>query len=271
MASARLWFLAAVAGQWIFVYYIVAFYGGSALSGDLANWGLVLDRGIVDNDFAGNLAIAMHVFLAAIILVGGPLQFFLGTILTGGGPLQNIQKVQTGARYFHHVNGRIYMAAVFITSLAGLYMLWIRGTDDGIITLAGLSLDAVLVILFAAIALRHAITGNIDAHRRWILRLFMVVSAVWFIRVGTMLWIVIHKGNPVGLDMETGTGLFVDIMIFAQYLVPLAILELYLYTKERTGAPARFAMAATLVVLTLAMSVGIMAAAQGMWLPAARL
>ncbi|MBI2969669.1 MAG: hypothetical protein HYY36_02895, partial [Gammaproteobacteria bacterium] len=37
-AAARFWFVTAVAGQWIFVYYIVSFYGGAAAQGNLAAW-----------------------------------------------------------------------------------------------------------------------------------------------------------------------------------------------------------------------------------------
>jgi hypothetical protein len=35
-AAAAFWFLAAVFGQWMFVVYILAFYGRSVVEGDLA-------------------------------------------------------------------------------------------------------------------------------------------------------------------------------------------------------------------------------------------
>ncbi|MBN4046625.1 hypothetical protein JYU02_01350 [bacterium AH-315-P15] len=54
---------------------------------------------------------------------------------------------------------------------------------------------------------------------------------------------------------------------FGQYLVPLAILELYLRTQDRAGARGKFAMAAGLLVVTALMGVGIYAATMGMWLP----
>ncbi len=37
-------------------------------------------------------------------------------------------------------------------------------------------------------ALRYALARNIDAHKRWAVRTFIVVSGVWFFRVGLMLW-----------------------------------------------------------------------------------
>ncbi|HEV7573636.1 MAG TPA: hypothetical protein VGQ21_19235 [Thermoanaerobaculia bacterium] len=36
--AARLWFAIAVAGQWMFAYYIAARYGGPALRGDWKVW-----------------------------------------------------------------------------------------------------------------------------------------------------------------------------------------------------------------------------------------
>ena len=71
--AATFWFLVAVLGQWVFVYYIVTFYGNSAVQGDFEAWNKVLPHGIIPGDTMGNVAIAMHLFLAAVITVGGPL------------------------------------------------------------------------------------------------------------------------------------------------------------------------------------------------------
>ncbi len=51
--SAVFWFLTAVIGQWIFVLYIVAFYGGSAVQGDFEAWSKVLPVGIIAGDTMG--------------------------------------------------------------------------------------------------------------------------------------------------------------------------------------------------------------------------
>jgi hypothetical protein len=42
---------------------------------------------------------------------------------------------------------------------------------------------------------------------------------------------------------------------------------LFLHTENRTPAPGKFAMAAGLLILTIAMGIGIFGAALGMWLP----
>ncbi len=250
--ATRFWFLIAVAGQWMFAYYVAAFYGGSAVRGDLQAWNKVMPHGHVPGDTMGNLAIAMHLFLAVIIIVGGPLQL--------------IPQIRSHAPAFHRWNGRIYMPAVFLTSIAGLYMVWSRGTVGDVVQHMGITLDAILIMVFAVLALRYAMAREITTHRRWALRLFMVVNGVWFFRVGLMFWIVVNQG-PVGFDPKTFTGPFLSFWAFADYLLPLAILELYLRTKERAGATGRFSMAIALFVLTVAMGTGIVVATMGMWLP----
>jgi hypothetical protein len=251
--ASRFWFLIAVAGQWMFAYYVAAFYGGAALRGDLQAWNKVMPHGYVPGNTAGNLAIAAHLFLAFVIIVGGPLQL--------------IPQIRSYAPAFHRWNGRFYIPAVFATSMAGLYLVWGRGRDGGdLVQYLGITLDAILIMVFAILAVRYAMARKIQTHRRWALRLFMVVNAVWFFRIGLMFWVAVNKG-PVGFDPKTFTGPFLTFWAFADYLLPLAILEIYLRTKERGSATGRFAMAVALFVVTLAMGTGIVVATMGMWLP----
>lgn len=252
-SAARLWFVVAVLGQWMMAFYVAAFYGGSALRGDIEAWSKVLPRGYVAGDTTGNAVVAMHLFLAVIVFVGGPLQI--------------IPQVRARLPRFHRWNGRLYLLAAVATSLGGLYMLWIRGGAVGDVSQhIGISLNAVAIVLCAVMAWRYAVARDLVAHRRWALRLFLVVPGVWFFRIGLMLWLVLNQG-PVGFDPKSFEGPFLTFLSFAQYLLPLAVLELYLRTKARAGARGQLAMAGSLFVLTLAMGVGIVAATMGMWLP----
>ncbi len=250
--AARFWFFVAVIGQWIFGSYVIALYGRSALARDLESWNQVMPHGYVAGDTMGNVAIAIHLFLAIVILFGGPLQF--------------IPRIRALWPTFHHWNGRLYMLAVLLASLAGLYMVWTRGAVGGLIQHIGISLDAVLVIVFAGLALRYAIARKIDAHRRWILRLFIAASAVWFFRIGLMFWIFVN-GGPVGFDPDIFQGPFLSFLTFGQYLVPLFFLEIYLRVQERAGAFGRLMMATCLLLLTFGTGIGIFVATLGMWLP----
>lgn len=251
--ATRFWFLAALIGQWIFVCYIAVFYGSLLLGQGLE--GLKeshLPNGFIPGDTVGNLAVAAHVLLAAIVM--------------GGGPLQLIPQIRTRFPAFHRWNGRLYMLTVLILSLSGLYATWTRGSISGLLGDIAISLNAVLIMLFAVLALRAAIARDIKTHRRWALRLFLVASGVWFFRIGLMLWMFIHKA-PVGFDPETFRGPFLVFMGFAQYLLPLAVLELYLWVQDRAGTFGKSVMAGGLFVLTAGTGVGIFAATVGMWLP----
>lgn len=251
-SAARLWFAVAVIGQLLFAYYVAAFYGSAVVHANLAQWNKVVPYAYVPGATMGNAAIGMHVLAAVIVTVGGALQL--------------VPQVRHRAPSFHRWNGRIYVMLSVASSIVGLYMVWVRGSVGGLVQHVGISVDAVLIMLCAAMAVRHARAGNLGVHRRWALRLFMVVSAVWFFRVGIMFWIFINK-RPVGFDPATFQGPFLNFLTFAQYLVPLTVLELYLRTQKRGSAIGRLAMATGLLLLTVAMGTGIFAAAVIMWLP----
>ncbi len=250
--AARFWFVVAVLGQWIFAFYVAAVYSPAAFRGNLAAWNKVMPHRYIVGDPVGNLAMAVHLLLAVLVTVGGPLQL--------------IPQLRRIAPKFHRWNGRFFIPAVFVTSVAGLYMVWVRGTAGDFVQHLGVSLNAVLIMTFAVLALRYALARDLDTHRRWALRLFLVVNGVWFYRVGLMLWLVLNRG-PAGFDPKTFTGPFLSFWSFANYLLPLAVLELYLRAGDSNSVPRRFAMAAGLFVLTLGMGVGIAVATKVMWVP----
>ena len=74
--AAGFWFVVAVIGQWAFLYYLVAFYGPSTLTGNLQAWtrNTFLRMSYVRGDTAGNLAFAAHALLASVIAFGGAIQ-----------------------------------------------------------------------------------------------------------------------------------------------------------------------------------------------------
>lgn len=250
--AAQFWFQIAVIGQWIFLYYVAAFYGGAAVRGNLKEWNRVLSNGYQPGHTMSNIAVAAHLGLAVLIMFGGPLML--------------ISQVRAKFPYLHRWTGRFYIPAVILTSIAGLYMVWSHPTPRLFVQHVGVSVDAILITTFAILALRTAVARDFQAHRRWTLRLFMVVNAGWFFRVGLMFWIAINRG-PAGFDPDTFTGPFLNFWAFADYLLPLAVLELYLLAKARGSAPGRLAVAATIFIFTLAMGVGIAVATIGMWLP----
>jgi hypothetical protein len=250
--AVRLWFLVLVTGQLLFVVHIVSFYGRAAAAGDFARWNKALSPGYVPGDSAGNAALGLHLMVAALI-----------TLL---GLLQLTPQIRNRFPVFHRWSGRIYVGAAFLASGSALYLQLLRpgnlaGTVEQHI---GIEINAVLIMLCAAMALWHALARQFDTHRRWALRLFLVVSGVWFFRAGLFFWIVINHG-PVGFDPDAFRGPALTVLSFAQYLLPLAVLELYLRTRDRPGtarrsAMAKFVMATVIALLTVAMGVGIVGA-----------
>lgn len=252
-AAGGFWFAVAAGGQVAFVYFILGFYAGPTISGDFEAWDRnhFLTRGYVAGDVAGNLAFAAHVLLAALIILGGIVQL--------------IPQIRTRALVFHRWNGRVYIAAAFAISLAGLYMSWVRSRPNHAGEFAT-SLDAVLIMAFAGLALAAARAGDVRAHRRWAMRLFLAVNGVWFLRVGLLLWIILNGGKAVGVGADLGGPAGIALS-YGCFLVPLAVLELYFLAQERARPAGKLAMAATLTLLTVGMGAGIVGAYAFFWRP----
>ncbi|MBZ5707334.1 MAG: DUF2306 domain-containing protein [Acidobacteriia bacterium] len=250
-AAAGFWFLVAVIGQWTFLYYIVAFYGPSTFTGNFQVWtrNSFLRMSYVPGDTVGNLAFAAHALLAAVIAFGGALQL--------------IPQIRARAISVHRWIGRLFLVTALGLSASGLYMEWVRGDRASMVDAIAISLNAVLIIVFAALAWRSVLAHEISAHRRWALRTYLVANAQWFTRVGFMAWIVISR-KLVGFGAGFDAPFFLS-WGFGCYLLPLGVLELYLRAKEKAGPRGRFAMAGGLMVLTVLMGIGIFAFTMLSW------
>jgi tetratricopeptide (TPR) repeat protein len=252
-SAVRFWFVITVIGQLVFAFTVASFYGIAALRGDSQQaWSKSITHGYAVGDTMGNFAVATHLFSAVVVILAGTIQL--------------IPQIRERAPLFHRWNGRLYIVTAFTISIAGLYMVWIRGSVGDLSQHLGSTLMAVLIMLCAAMALRYALARDFKTHRRWALRLYLVVSASLFIRAGIFLSLFLNHG-PFGFDPITFTGPFLTFISFAQYLVPLAVLEIYLRTKDRAGVPGRLTMAAGLLVLTVALGVGVFAVTMGIWVP----
>lgn len=250
--AAACWFAVAALGQLFFAIYVIGFYGRSAARDDLAAWKKVLTHGYVPGDTPGNVVLASHLLFAAVVMTGGALQL--------------VPFVRQRWPRFHRWNGRVYLALVTVMSVGGFWMVWARGTVGDLSQYVAISVNALLIVGFAGMALREALARRFVVHRRWALRLFIVVGGVWFFRLALTLWIVVNQG-PVGFDPESFTGPALTVIAFGQYLLPLAVLELYFRAQSSRYALASVAMAAGLGVLTLATAAGIATASMLLWLP----
>lgn len=251
-ATAAFWLAVALIGQLLFAAYVVGFYGRTAVQGRWQEWNSVLQAGYIRGDHLGNAALSAHLLLAVALMLSGAAQL--------------VPRIRKRLPRLHRWNGRLFLASAAIASVTGLFMVWTRNTAGDLSQHLGISLNALLILGFAGLALHHARTRRFDVHRLWALRLFIAVNGVWFFRVGLMFWIVANHG-PVGFDPKTFTGPFLTFLSFATYIVPLTVLELYFRAQRSRHALGELAMAAGLACVTLAMAVGIAAAFALLWLP----
>ncbi|NIJ39141.1 hypothetical protein FHR22_003875 [Sphingopyxis panaciterrae] len=249
--SATFCFLAIAAGQLLFTAFILLFYYPPTLTGNFAAWNdKPLITGHVAGDSAGNLFFAAHVLMAAVISFGGLVQVV--PAIRGRWPA------------VHRWNGRLYLICALALALGGLWMTWGRGTWLNYIGAIGITLDALLILGFAAMAWRAARARRFADHRRWAIRLFAVASAVWFMRVGYMAWGLATGGAGIGKAMDGPFDLF---LAFANSLLPLGLAELYLRAGAHDTPAARNGTALLLGISGLIILAGSAGAWMVMWGP----
>jgi uncharacterized membrane protein len=239
------WLFVTAIGQWLFMYYVVAFYGPSTASGHFEDWQKKpLFKGYIPGDTVGNLSFAAHVLFAAVFSFGGVLQL--------------VPQIRAHAIAVHRWIGRAFLVAAAMLGGSGLYMVWVRHARFHWAHSFSITLNAVLILGLVAGTWRAARVGDIDRHRRWALRTFMVANAPGvFVRVAYGAWSVFARGAGTNEGM-TGPTNFV--FAFGSYLLPLAVLELYLRARASTGTIARFAVAVVVVAFTAYLTVGTLAA-----------
>jgi hypothetical protein len=246
------WFVVAALGQAAFIVFIAAFYGSRTLSGHFAGWNdKPLITGYVEGDQTGNLVFAAHVLLAAVVTLGGLMQL--------------VPALRRRYPALHRWTGRTFLVIACFLALSGFWMSIFRGAYLSVVSAVAISGNGLLILIFAGLAWRFAVKRQFEAHRRWAMRTFMVVSGVWFLRVGLMGWVLINRG-PVGMN-KTFSGPADIVLTFGSYLIPLAMLELYFAAGRSANPVFRIAVAALVLVAAVYTALGVLGAAGLMWLP----
>ncbi len=240
--SAIFWFLVILAGQWFFFYYIMAFYGYSVITNNMAIWNYWEVMGVtpyVDGDTGGNLAFAAHSVGAGIVAFGGAVQL--------------MPWVRKHLPKFHKINGYLYLVTVVALALSGYYLVYVRDEDPLDLNGIGTSINGVLILTFAYFTVTRAINKDIANHRRWALRLFLVSNAQWFLRLGMFSYLI--SGKLTGFDAAFGDPFF-SFWTFGCYLVPLAMLELFFFAKDSKLPAIKVGASIVLLALTILMIIG---------------
>ncbi|MEO0459901.1 MAG: DUF2306 domain-containing protein [Myxococcota bacterium] len=245
------WYSVTALGQWAFVIYIVAYYSVRTFGGDWEAWN---DRPLIDGhetgDTWGNLGFLLHTLLAAIMTAAGTVQLLPG--------------VRARWPRLHRIGGRTFLATAAVLALSGLALVWIRGTYLNVVAAVAVSVDAVLILVFSALALQTAVRHRFLEHRRWALRTFMVANGVWMLRVGYMAWALATGGLGVGKSMN---GPFDMFWVFGCYLLPLAILEAYFWIESNGSSVHRWGLSALIFASSVSIALGVFGTAVFRWLP----
>lgn len=251
--SIQVWFLIATIGTWIFAFYVSVYYGSSAIMGNWAKWNETMPHGHEPGDGMNNVAMIAHIILAVIVLVCGPIQF--------------MDYIRKKWRDFHRWNGRVYVFSGLLISINGLFIVFYKGTVSGFIGDLSMSLNAILIMVCAIFTWYYAVNKNFEAHSKWAIRLFLMMSGVWFFRIGLMFWLLVNDGKAIWFDMVAFQGPFLTILGFGQYIVPLIVAELYFFISKSRSPSLQLSFAIFMVLLIVWTTVGIFAATINLWLP----
>ncbi len=236
----------------MFAAYVLRVYGRALIAGRPELWNKTMPHAWVPGDSVGNATAAGHLLLAVVVMLLGAVQL--------------VPALRRRAPAVHRWSGRVFVVAAMAMGVSGVYMLVVLPPIGGLGSQLPIVLNAVLILAFAGLAWRDALARRFDQHRRWALRLYLVVSGVWFFRIGLMAWVIANRG-PAGFDPKTFTGPTITTLAIAQYALPLLVLEPWLRVRANGGPRARLAVAALLAVATLLTAFGIACATAAMWLP----
>ncbi len=194
---------------------------------------------------------AIHVLVAAIMILSGLMQL--------------TPQIRKRAPRIHRISGRIYLVTACFLAIGGLWMTWIRGTHLNIIGAYAITLDAILILVFAYHTVKNAIRRDIKTHQRWAMRLFMAANGVWFMRVAIMAWMTI-AGGSVGMNRDMSGPMDV-VIAFGCYLIPLALYELYHISGKIPSIWIKAMTTALVCCATMFTALGVFGTINFMWLP----
>ena len=172
---------------------------------------------------------------APVASAGIALHMVAGGAMTVLAPLQLLGPVRRRWPAAHRWLGRGLVAMAIVTGLGGLVFIAGRGTIGGGPMNAGFAVYGLAMTWSAALAWRFARDRDFDRHRRWALRLFVLILGSWLYRVMYGLWELAADG--AGSRPDFG-GPFDLVMVWTCYLQWLPLLELRFLAERRAGARA---------------------------------
>ncbi len=249
--SKKFWFISLVSAQIVFVTYLALGYGMSALSANILQWNKFNDTAYIENDALGNTIYGLHVLLAIIMIIGGSLQL--------------IPKLRARYSKFHRINGRVFVALACTISLAGLYLITVRGTIGNSLMHSLTTFSGLVVLVSSFFAVAAARKRNTSLHQTWAIRLFLAANGVLFFRLLIFAWFLVF--GTLGVNTQDFTGPTVVSISMCSYVLPLIIFELVRKAERSSHASIQYASSLVLTVIGLCFFIGLFGISLARWYP----
>jgi uncharacterized membrane protein len=148
-----------------------------------------------------NLAFLLHVSASPVALALGLFQFLPGLRARRPG--------------LHRWTGRIYVLAVFVGGLAGFVVA--MGSFDRPVAAVGFGGLAVFWLGTTARAIYLAMTGQIEAHQRWMIRSYALTLAAVTLRLALPLFIIVGEMEYAEASIYIAWQCWVPNLIIAEW------------------------------------------------------
>lgn len=251
-ASQKTWFICLLIAQVFFVLYLALGYGFTGIESGMSAWSRFNDTAYIENDTLGNSIYAAHVLLAIVMIIGGSLQL--------------IPTIRQRFRRFHRINGRVFVALACTISMAGLYLIIVRGTVGNALLHSLTSFAGFVVLMSSIFAIKAAINRDFERHKIWAIRLYLAANGVLFFRLVFFAWLMVF--GTLGINIETFTGPTVVTISVCAYVLPIFIAELSRYASTSPSANLKLLCSALLFIISAVFLIGLFGLVMGNWYPA---
>lgn len=250
--SKKIWFICLLMAQGCFVIYLILGYALTSVTTGLSGWVRLNNTAYVASDPIGNLIYATHVLLAVVMIIGGSLQL--------------IPAIRAKYTKFHRYNGRVFVLLACTISIAGMYLMIVRGTVGNLLMHSLTMFGGGMVILSSIFAVLAARGRNINSHQIWAIRLYLAANGVLFFRLMIFAWFLTF--GSLGIDTTTFTGPTVLAVSVCSYVMPLLIAELVRYAGKTSNKMITIATAALMMLISIVFLVGLFGVVLANWYPA---
>jgi uncharacterized membrane protein len=187
---------------------------------DLSGSGEPLAANYVERSELIRSAFYLHIGFGGLALLLSPFQF--------------ATRLRTRAPRVHRAIGRTILVSIAIAGVGGLILA--PHNLAGPVGTVGFGLLAVLWVTFAATAFRAIRRGDVDTHRRWMIRTFALTYAAVTLRLWLFVLMVIQT-DLAGVDPQTAFERAYLIVPFLAWVPNLLVAERYLSTRRPSSPP----------------------------------